>query len=292
MQLWIWRNIRIALPDDWEMLQYSRERAQGKCAFADRYQFRLELNWKEFSGPPDFKRMLSDYGSKLTQEKGLKNLQQFKVGQWQGVGGELDDCWTTRYGAWMKREKMVVEIVFIWPQIRDVELEKEVLRSAGEETLKHEEFQRWKTFGMELFASSDYALSECKIEPGVESMTFTDPANPDRLENFERRGMVKDWLEASVSEWLRVQFPENLHVHYQNSYLTGEREIERIAGTHHAKRIGRFGTKELHFEGAAWICPKDGRLYSFRTKRPVEDPDHRRSGERLACCTRLWVGNE
>ena len=292
MQLWIWRNIHIALPDDWEMLQYSREHDQGKCAFADRYQFRLELTWKKFPGPPDFDRMLSDYGSKLTNEKGLKNLKQFKVGRWQGIGGELGDLWTSRYGAWMKRERILVEIVFIWPQVREADIENEVLRSAGEESSRQEGLQRWKTFGMELFASDEYALSECQIEPGVASMTFTDPANPDRLENFERRGMVEDWLEASVSEWLRVQFPKDLQVHFENSYLVGEREIQRIAGTHRTKKIGGLGSKELHFEGAAWICPEDGRLYCFRTKNPADDPSHRRAGERLACCNHLWVGNE
>ena len=222
----------------------------------------------------------------------MKNQQDLKVGAWTGVGGEIDGRWMTRYGAWLKSESLLVEIVFIWPQTRDVELEKDILRSAGEEPVRHDGFRRWKTFGMEFYANGAYKLGECKAEPGIASMTFTHPKNPELLENFQRRGMVSEWLEASVQEWLRVQIPGEIELHYQDSYEAAGHDVERIAGTQITGKLGRYGRKAIRYEATAWICPEDNRLYSFRTKHLPEIADHSRAGERLACCNHLWVGNE
>ena len=61
MQTCIWRDLRIELPEDWEMLQFSLQRQAGRCAFADRYQFRLELGWRTAEAKPEIERMMSDY---------------------------------------------------------------------------------------------------------------------------------------------------------------------------------------------------------------------------------------
>jgi len=71
MEKWIWRNITLTVPTDWEMLQFSRSAETGRCAFAGRYQFRLGLDWRVVPGPPDFGRMTSDYRARL-REKGME----------------------------------------------------------------------------------------------------------------------------------------------------------------------------------------------------------------------------
>ncbi len=50
MRLWIWRGLCMKVPDDWEMLQFETNTGKGGCAFADRYQFRFEVDWKVVQG--------------------------------------------------------------------------------------------------------------------------------------------------------------------------------------------------------------------------------------------------
>ena len=58
MKTWIWRNFGVGVPDDWEMLQFSKDPKSGGCLFADRYTFRLEINWRRTAGEPDLRRIL------------------------------------------------------------------------------------------------------------------------------------------------------------------------------------------------------------------------------------------
>ncbi len=93
MRLWVWRNFRMKLPDDWEMLSFSRKSAAGSCAFADRYGYRAELSWKEFNcGPgerPDVKRLMSDYCAKLISEDQMPDARPWQVGSWRGLVGHV-----------------------------------------------------------------------------------------------------------------------------------------------------------------------------------------------------------
>ena len=78
MVQWIWRQISLRLPATWEMLQFSTEYPQGRCAFADRYQFRFELTWGNVKGEPDYDRMITDYTGKLEREKNLTETERAK----------------------------------------------------------------------------------------------------------------------------------------------------------------------------------------------------------------------
>ena len=286
MQLWIWRSIRIALPDDWEMLQFSRSRESGRCAFADRYQFRLELSWKEVEGAPDFERMLSDYQAKLASEGNLRNCQSVREGPWQGFAGRVGEQWTSRFGAYLAESRFVVEIVFLWPEDRDAALEREIMQSAGHEGPGREGLVRWKAFGMDLYVSDGVELTECKVDPGLAAMAFSDPSDRLRSERFERRGLVKNWLKSSVSEWLRVQLPERLEDETQETLRSGGHELARIAGIHREKRVKPLPDKKSSIEALAWLCPKDGRLYCFRSNHSAAT-EASAGADRLFCCERI-----
>ncbi len=131
-RLWIWRHFRFWLPEDWEMLQFTRHSAVGRCAFADRYAFRLEINWRAVAGPPDFELMLRNYVARL-REEGHERLRPIRRAGWRGVASQKNDLACSRFGAYFDAESCLVEMVFLWPGIPTApELEKEILESVAE----------------------------------------------------------------------------------------------------------------------------------------------------------------
>ena len=86
MKEFIWRNFEVRTPDGWEMLQFSKDPMNGGCLFADRYMFRLEINWRRTGGEPDLERILSDYMGKLKDGKRIRDERYVNASEWPGIG--------------------------------------------------------------------------------------------------------------------------------------------------------------------------------------------------------------
>lgn len=287
MQFWIWRNFRLQLPASWEMLQFSRHPQLGRCAFADRYQFRLELSWRVVEGSPDFKRMISDYQAKL-QEDGVDNIKRRIRGPWQGIEGATGGCLTTRFGRYFPGESCLVELVFLWPDRRDSEMEQRVLDSVNEEPKLGNRFQHWKAFGMELFVSKELMLQNCVMEPAHTEMVFTDSKEQVR-ERFSRRGMVSEWLTGGVSEWLQKCLPKGREAaSAETSSNVKGHHIDRLVIKEHTPRLARLLGRHIREEAAAWICPEDGRLYSASRIGPAKKLINKKlNRSQFSCCARI-----
>ena len=321
MRLWVWRHFRIELPDDWEMLQFSRNIAEGRCAFADRHQFRLEMSWRVAERAPDLQRLMSDYLAKLRLEGALPDAAltpapplrerrggwgERTAGPWRGIAGHQREVANSRFGRYFGAERCLIEIVFLWPASRDVELEAKILSSIAPEPERPDCLRRWKAFGMDLLAPSDLSLRDCTVEPANVRMTFAD-ARGTRQETFQRLGMVPEWLKSTVRDWLTRQKPAKANVRSQASVSMDGHQVETLGATERAGVL----RKEPQYEAAAWICPSDGRLYSVRSLAPGPDirrracipargslapgPEipragmHALPGRRLSCCDGMRV---
>jgi len=282
LKLWIWRNVRLCIPADWEMLQFSRTMAEGRCAFADRYRFRLELSWQAAASEPDFDRMMSDYAARL-REQAEEAPRRLDGTPWHGLESKVNGVVTTRFGRFLPGEKCVVEVVLLWPEGRDEALERAVLTSVAPEP-PHNGLHRWRAFGMDVLADSRLALAGCRVEPANAEMIFTDQAG-ETVERFARRGMVSEWLTEPVAAWLRRHAPAHADVS-ASTVRQAEHDVACLVSEERAPGLrGRLGRRRRR-EAAAWICPKDGRLYSvLRTALGAahgEPSDF--FGRRLACC--------
>ncbi len=283
MERWVWCNFGLSVPADWEMLQFTRNPESGRCAFADRYQFRLELNWRAVPGRPDFDRMMSDYAASL-QLQGMKDGSRFRHRAWHGVGGEMDGQIITRLGRWFANEGSVVELVFLWPRKKDSGLMRRVADSVGEEPA-HDGLRRWRAFGMDLLAAKPLTFSACRVEPGNVELEFSDPKRRS-LERFGRRGMVREWLKSPLDRWLRRWIDQELRdVRTSFSDIHGH-SVHSLTGE---KTLPGLRRRRARCDAAAWICPADGRLYSVSCSRPRSgsDRDAALAGGRLSCCPSL-----
>ncbi|HMP88702.1 MAG TPA: hypothetical protein PJ991_00800 [Kiritimatiellia bacterium] len=259
----------IRLPSDWELLQFSSEFTRGRCAFADRYQFRLELSWSIVKGEPDYTRMISDYTSKLEQEKKLTGKELIKKAGWHGFFGEMNGELTSRFGRYLGEIGCLVECVVLWTGERDPDLEHDLVSSIRA-CPPHEGRQQWRAFGMHVFPPATAAFDGCVAQPARTEFNFTNPKSGNKW-NFSRYGMVKSWLFADVESWLKSRLQ------------TDARDLRFYHKTMHAVDVvfaeGVFKPEGIHLhkgelQAAAWIAPEDGRLYQvtqrLRKKHPGE----------------------
>lgn len=285
MRLWVWRNLRVELPEDWEMLQFSRNTKTGACAFADRYRFRFELNWRVVEGPPDFDRMMSDYEGKLSSEGGVENCRRVRMRGWQGIEGSSESLSTTRLGRFMPGESCLVEAVFIWPGKTDKRLMRCVIESLRIDVEHPEPLRRWRAFGMDMLVGAEKKLHECRVEPANVEMVFYN-GNPDLEERFIRLGFVSEWLHKTVGEWLEKRNPEALRDVRMNFENVGGHHVDRIHGRLPARGVWKLLGRKIEWNTAAWICPKDGRLYVASRKSAVSRSNDasETNGMHLSCC--------
>lgn len=276
MQEWIWRDVRLEIPADWEMLQFSRERGRGRCAFADRRQFRLELSWRQVKGEPDFPRMMSDYKAKLESSGDLQDSKTFTQAGWHGLAGRQKNMEVSRLGSYFDAERLLVEMVFIWPGQRDLKLEKTVLQSCRHAPPENG-CRELKAFGMFCRIPEKYEFAACNVQPALASMVFRGPRRPAQIK-LHRLGMVPQWLRHPLADWLKAQVPRDVRdLNIETEKQIGH-EVVSVAGKYVPK--GLLIPKGL-YSAKAWVCPKDGRLYHAESIcRPGEDISFRL----LDCC--------
>jgi hypothetical protein len=257
---WIWRHIELSLPADWEMLQFSGEFNRGRCAFADRRQFRVELSWSAVRGEPDYDRMISDYMERMNREKKMTGGTMVRSGDWHGFYGAAGNTVTSRFGRYLAPIGCLVELVFLWPEEREPEREYTILRSAGACTSDPDGHQVWRAFGLEIHVPATTAFEGCTAQPARTEFTFTNPKTQNTW-HFSRLGMVPSWFNGNLESWLRgtLAFPvRDLRITHRNHH-----------GADLLMAEGMFKPQRLHLrqgklEAAVWICPADGRLYAVK----------------------------
>lgn len=288
MALWIWRHLRIEVPDDWEMLQYGRDLSDGRCAFGDRYCIRLELSWHHSAAPPDIRRTMSDYVTKLRQEETMPDAGTLNREGWHGIEGHMGGLFNTRFIRYFPGEQCVVQVVLLWPDGRDAAVEQRVLNGIGEERPTGERYRRWRTFGMDLTAKEGLRLAECRVEPGNATMSFAPGDKSDANEVFRRLGFVSYWLKGPVERWLEMGIPREVRIERRESEVRAGHTVAHLSGSRPSRGASRMVGKRERFETCAWICPRDEHLYCVSIDgEDAKGGEPRLAGERLRCCEAL-----
>lgn len=286
MQLWIWRNIRVQLPGDWEMLQFSRDPSRGRCAFADRYEFRFELDWRTVDGTPDIGRMVTDYAAQL-HEEGAQEPHGVEHGAWMGVFGVADGQKATRYIRHFAEEQYLLELVFLWPDERQASIEHEVLDSVGIECGAQSPWQRWCAFGLDFRTFRPLRFEGCEVAAANAELKFVDRKGR-HTECFGRRGLVSEWLRVPVSDWLANWVPREVQVVSTTIDTVRAHNIQRLRGSRRRCAVAGLMGRNLPCDAAAWICPEDDRLYSvYRIGGKAERTAAGVGCPSLSCCSAL-----
>jgi hypothetical protein len=284
MKKWIWRHFAFELPDDWEMLQFSRELSEGRCAFADRYRFRFELTWRVVPGPPDFDRMLADYQSLLESEQNLRNACRERHGAWQGLSGTHGTASSSRFGCYYAEEHCLVELVFLWPGSRDTRCEAAVLDSCRYAGADQKGVQHWLAFGMDMQPPAAMGCIEAAIAPASADMLFARPRSDERI-RFRRLGMVSCWLDKPLERWLRLQVHQRAHKLVHSRGTVNNHMLETLQGIYVPKFILQ---RKRSYRLTAWQCPEDDRIYLVEgTAHTATENAEWKAYRMLSCCDQL-----
>jgi hypothetical protein len=282
-----WNAINLELPDEWELLQFSKSSDNGKIAFADRYQFRLELDWSTVSAPPDLDRMASDYKSKLAEE-GTKDAKPAVHLPWKGVSAQEADNFISRYVNYFPSRSLMLELVFLWPNGEKYSpaFEGKVLDSISVAPYQEDSQQHWKAFGLDFDVKDDHYLHELIAEPAKTQFMFRSTDRKE-IETIARRGMVPEWLDIPVDQWLAKQVPKEYEVTNQTARTENEHQIYSLV----ARRKPTVLVDWIHgvrtITASAWICPKDHRLYMAAKLAPDYKKGRKHAPLHIACCDSL-----
>jgi len=290
---WIWRNLRVGVPADWEMLRYARDRKKGACTFADRYQYRLELSWREVPGPPDFVRMMRDYEARLRHEADGTdgNWKRVRHGPWHGLtggGGNAGLLRHARYGRFVAPESCLVELVFFQPRKEEKGLTAAILDGVRAEPAVGGD-RRWRAFGMEFLVPEEMDLRSCRAEPAAVRMRFGVGERDERNDAFERLGLLHYWMKGSVSDWLERRAGAAVKRASAGEIENRGHRVAFVTGRRRRRGGSLFGGRWLAVEQTAWICPADGRLYCGVHEFPAKEEKAAPPGRnmRLRCCASL-----
>ncbi len=283
MQTWSWNNLRFALPDDWEMLQFSRNPEAGRCAFADRYQYRFEINWQVIGGPPDFQRMVGDYQAKLATD-GVKDLRPVQHAPWYGVYGMDHDTPVSRYGAFFPLGSLLLEVVFLFPvgDKPNHALEGRLLDQIQVVEPDDNGLLRWKAFGLDALVSAEHPLALCQVHTAHVTMSFHDKEGHVQ-ETMGRHGMVDCWLDIPLVNWLDAQIPRDYSIILRQNEINHGHQVFHVVARRRRPVLKDWLWGTRHMEAYAWICPADGRL-RFMSRTAPQSPKRPLPPFLLCCC--------
>ncbi|MAE64698.1 MAG: hypothetical protein CMJ18_10570 [Phycisphaeraceae bacterium] len=256
MEPWIWHQFRMEHPPAWEMLMYSRRREQGRCAFADRGGYRLEFNWRRAASAPDFDSLLGEYRERLEGADGAGEITSLCHQAWRGWQVSREQGATSHVGRYFDDPGCLIEIVLIWREAPDEALARRVLDSVATESVC-EGLEHWHCFGMDLRVDASLELDSCRVEPARVEMSFADPKDAQRVTTLARFGLIEHWLDGSVDQWLARRMTEAPTE--QRVAAQADHEIAYVEAP--AAATPRWRRKKRRHRAAAWICPRDGRLY-------------------------------
>lgn len=282
--LCIWRDFRIEVPDAWEMLSYSCNPESGRCAFADRYQYRLELSWQRAVQPPDFDRLVQDSCGRLSQQ-GVQEeeLTPLTWGAWRGLEAWQNNWASTRVARHFGGEECLLELVFLWPGRPDEALARTIVASVAPTPPSPAGTRRWRAFGMDLEVPEGLTLQTCEALPAQAELVFAAGKQEMR---YGRRGLVQEWLRGSIADWLRLQLPagaESDELPQTTQYE--EHSITSLSARHRPVGLWNLFAPAVHYAAAAWLCPSDNRLYSIICRGGAAPHHPALAGGLLRCCT-------
>ncbi|TVR51134.1 MAG: hypothetical protein EA425_07790 [Puniceicoccaceae bacterium] len=255
METWIWHGLRLQLPADWELLEFSKNPRQGRLLFADADDIRLEASWQEAAGEPGWRRLLSDYRHML-EEAGWDTAKPRRHGPWHLLPTEGGDRIAWRAFRHFPGSRRLLELVVRPPPEQTLDAVTSLLDGC-DWPQPPEDSLHWRAFGIEVRFSSHHRLKDCDIKPAHVKLEFEHERH--RLV-CERRGLADLWLRGDLEEWIESKLPEGTRVLKREARFDEAGPGFDFNGVHHRGR-GMLGwLRRRPFTGRLWRCSRCGRI--------------------------------
>ena len=279
-----WRGIRIAHPSDWEPAYLSRLNEPMQCRFVDRRFERLQVTWQVLPREPDLPEMYR----RLARHEGRKPSPALKgVPEWTGLVRHEGAGAVVHAGRFFRPGRWLVQVVMVWPEARDRELERAVFEGISPQPAG--QVRDWEALGLSAAVPADFDLTEAGSKVGKVAWDFKRPKRRWAGLSIERLAMPEAWLKGPLGEWLAGEIPPGFRPRRETPVDCGGQGGTEI----YSRRASpvtfllRTGMSRLD---RAWLCRNEARVYRVaywdRAAGQIDWP----AGLEVHCCQGVRLG--
>lgn len=252
-----WAGIELDHPAEWEMFRLMRKGDKWQWGFVDRSHQRIGLLCRKLGYVPNLGKMLETH-----QEKEKKERTVPLTGQptgWLGTVRQSEGGWVVNAGRFIEDSMMLVEMIVVWPQRRDQELENVILGSVRSVPVENE-MRLWQAMGLKARMHQEYHIVEFKAEVGKVEWVFGKGAKPRQTVAIERISMPKYWLKGTLAGWLRSREEKWTSMKEWTQNVNGH-EAACWKATAKGLMVDSLLLKKKVKVEMAWLCEKEQRVY-------------------------------
>lgn len=271
-----WRGVEIDHPADWEITFASPAGKPGGCTFTDRRYERLKLQWRKLKYKPSLERMLEKNASEDRSGEKTSVMTGQSAG-WQGLVTEVDDKIIVHAGKYLTEEKILLEVIMMWPYGRNRRLENKILSSI-KASRKNTEIQSWQAMGIRMKIARDFDLVNFESESGRITWKFGEKEEKPSV-TVRRIAVPKYWLNRSLEEWLFSILDMESTVAVKKTAVFNKHSGASIISTRKAGAWDRVKGMQMLDLDVAWRCPVEEHVYHLSYSKvskgfEISLPDH------------------
>ncbi len=283
-----WRGLAIAHPAEWEAARLSDQGQPNQLSLVDRRYQRLEAHWQVLKRPPNLDAMYERLGKSLREHPHKQLLGQ---PEWRGLVQDGPVGQVVHAGRFFPAQSMLVELVLIWPQGRDQQIETAILRSVAP-TIDRPVLT-WRALGLHVELEREFDLTEASSHVGRVCWTF-ERAKPALWLTIERLAMGKFWLKNDLPSWLAKERPEkfrpiNLTTSSgSQSAVDAGHQIVRL-DSQWGGRVARLFRRAQRQVDFGWLCSEQERVYRLVARWPAHRPAFWPESLLVSCCRSVRI---
>jgi hypothetical protein len=203
--------------------------------------------------------MLDRYRHEAGREAETSALSGLPV-PWCGLLRKTETGHIVTAGRFFKRRRWLLEINVVWPALRDLTVETELMRRVHVEDAQAPQ-RLWQAMGLRVHAPRDYDLESYSAEVGRIAWTFRTDQRRSPAVTVERIALVKHWLKGTPADWLPQQLEDRRRAVRADRLTVNDHpafgQLARLPAAPWRRLIGRH----RHRADIAWVCPEEQRLY-------------------------------
>jgi hypothetical protein len=261
VQDFAWQGFQLAVPDDWECVKYSKNRARGECALADHAGPRLSLAWSAVKAQADLDGLLA------ALLKQVRTADPEGPPPWRGFLWRGTDRLAVAV-AHFPEARLLAKVQFFRPAAPQPRLEDEILASVIHQP--PDAPWRWRAFGCRVMLPSEFALEQCEALVGKVALGFRAPGRKGGSFLVRRLALPELCLKGrSLEEWYRAEAPKGVRVLSAapasvRGHAATELEVSVPPQTSWRKLIRRWSRRRC----LLWVCERERRLYGAEWDSP------------------------
>ena len=280
----IWRGMQVCHPADWELSTASARGDDGRCSFSDRAYERLDVRWRPLKYVPDMAAMVVKHRDRLEKETELSDLSEAPP-EWKGLlrktpaGGVVIHA-----GRFFQAQRLLAEVMLVWPSGRDVALERAVLQSI-EPQGPQDNRKRWRAMGIEMTAPCDYDVFETAADVGRVKWTFRREALKEPSFTIQRIALPEYWLNEPLAAWLPKQLPPGHEVVDSGPTPCNGHDGQQLLSRCSLGRLSALRGRVRVRQDWVWQCPIERRVYHAAFMQDGKEADFDPPQEfGIVCC--------